>query len=106
MTCWSWLSTEAGVKHLLRYKRRSLHSVKPEEGRRRGRESMKHRDREREKVYSFFLPGWFSPPQHPPQTASEVSLPRAYHNLLRLATLAVVARGNGADHLSLLCLIS
>lgn len=30
MTCWSWLSTEPGVKHLLKYNLRSLHSVKPE----------------------------------------------------------------------------
>lgn len=42
MTCWSWLSTEPGVKHLLRYNLRSLHSVKPtrvvEEETKRGRE--------------------------------------------------------------------
>lgn len=30
MTCWSWLSTEPGVKHLLRYNLRSLHNVEPD----------------------------------------------------------------------------
>lgn len=30
MTCCSWLSTEPGVKHLLRYNLRSLHNVEPE----------------------------------------------------------------------------
>ena len=42
MTCCSWLSTEPGVKHLLRYNLRSLHSDEPE--RERGGE----RERERE----------------------------------------------------------
>lgn len=43
MTCCSWLSTDPGVKHLLRYNLRSLHNVWPDGGAKEAKYSMEPR---------------------------------------------------------------